>query len=241
MQPYPSQPTGPALPGRGLILLGLFGGGVLALAAVAPLVLPGAVPLGLSALGEILIVVAAFGLQQRSGSPLWLLAGLLMGLNFLISLSGIGRITIGIGFLGGISWIVSALAWGLFGLALLVRRNDGHPGVGAGAGIVALVRAACAFFLAILPFFGFLGLDAMLGLTWTWRIAAFFSSALVALFCATAISKPAARPAPPWQPPPGYGQPPAPYGQPPQGYGQPPAPYGQQPPPGGWPPPGGNR
>jgi hypothetical protein len=233
MQPYPSQPTGPALPGRGLILLGLFGGGVLAFAALAPIVAPGLVSLGLTALGEVLLVLALFGLQQRAGGALWLLSGLLMGLNGLLTLSGIGRMTIGFGLLGGFTWLVSAAAWGLLGLALLVRRHDGHPGLGAGAGLVTLVRAACAFFLFVVPFFGFFDPT---GILWTWRAAAFFNSALVALFCATAMSKPAAPRAPAWQPPP-YGPQP-PYGQPP---GAQPPPYGQ-PPPGGWqPPPGGYR
>jgi hypothetical protein len=240
MQPYPSQPTGPALPGRALILLGLFGGLLTALALVAPLVIGGhPVARWGGILGQVLIVLAAVGLQQRSSSPLWMLCAIGLGLTFLVNFLFAAEVSVVMGLLGNLGSILAALVWGLVGLALLVRRNDGHPGLGVAAGIVTLLRAFNLLLLAVLPFVGLFGLDPGSGYRGVQVLGA-ISAGLIGLFCASAMSKPAPRPAPLWTPPPGYGQPP--YGQPPHGqppYGQPP--YGQPPPGAAPPPPGGYR
>jgi len=212
--PYPPQypaPGGPAgaTPAKGLLIAGVVGAGLCALVALLHYV-----PLSfdrqwLVFLGHALLTVGAVGLLKRSGSGLWLLALLATGAMSLLDLLGFTGVlrSLGMTFLS-LSGLAYAVLYGALGLALLLRRRDGNPAVGAAAGGLLLLRALVSFLTSVMGLVGFFG-EVASGLYQTGSGVLLLVYGALLGFMITALSPPAPAGGPPapvagpagWRPP----------------------------------------
>jgi hypothetical protein len=193
MSPYPPAPVAPP-PGGALIGLGVAGAALQVLACGAGFIAPGAPMARLHTLAEVFLVLGAFGLLSRRGGGAWLLAALALALDVIAGLATLALSSpllggvLGRGLLVDLFGLVDVGAFAALGAVLLVRRADGHPGVGLAAGIAVLVRA-CVSLLGAVPGVVELLAATPLGYGAAWRIVAGAAGVLLAIFFATALGR----------------------------------------------------